>query len=136
MSTQVSRSASVRSRTITGPIAVDRLVERRRNDASATGVAAGVGGEGEPKHIDRFVAAPQQGPLTMVEPTQPVPSRVAETAGPVVIESVVRAHLALGVDLQARLLDTTAGAPVDPCVAPVPRHLPPLVIGVVVRSQI
>src|SRR6516225_6946710 len=71
-----------------------------------------------------------------MQPAQPVAARVAETARPVVIKRVVTAHHAVGVNLEAGLLDAAAGAAVDPRVSLTACYLPALVIGVVIRSQV
>src|SRR6516162_9663772 len=71
-----------------------------------------------------------------MQPAQPVAARVAETARPVVIERVVTAHHAVGVDLQARLLDAAAGAAIEPRISLTACYLPAFVISVVIRSQV
>src|SRR5579859_1302338 len=101
-------------------------------DADTAGRAARVGGEREPQDVDRLGAAPPQRTFAGAQPPQPVPARVTEAARPVVVERVVAAHLAIGVDLEAGLLDAAAGAPVDPGEAAPAGHLPALVVGVVV----
>src|ERR1700733_7743118 len=90
------------------------LCEQRGVHADAALRAALVRGEREPQHVDGFLAAPQQRAVAGVQPAQPVAARVAKAAAPVVVERVVAAHLAIGVDLKAGLLDPAAGAPVDP----------------------
>src|SRR6185437_703766 len=71
-----------------------------------------------------------------MQPAQPVAARVAKAAGPVVIERVVTAQHAVGVDLETGLLDAAAGAPVDPRISFAARYLPAFVIGVVIGSQV
>src|SRR5260370_36817503 len=69
-----------------------------------------------------------------MQPAQPVTARVAETARPVVIERVVSAHLAVGVDLEAGLLDATAGAAINPRKSRAAGYLPALAVGGVIGS--
>src|SRR5260221_7281653 len=71
-----------------------------------------------------------------MQPAQPVTARVAETARPVVIERMVTAHLAVGVDLEAGLLNATAGAAIDPRISRAAGYLPAFVVGVVIGSQV
>src|SRR5262249_56547031 len=104
--------------------------------ADASRRAARVGGEREPQHVDRLVAAPQQRAVAGAQPAQPVAARVAEAAGPVVVERVVAAHLTVGVDLETGLLDAAAGAAVDPGEPLAAGYLPALVVGVVVGPQV
>ena len=78
----------------------------------------------------------QQRALAGVQPAQPVAARVAEAARPVVVERVERAHLAVGVHLEARLLDAAPGAAVHARVARAAGDLPALVVRVVVGAQV
>src|SRR4029077_15416678 len=71
-----------------------------------------------------------------VQPAQPVATGIAEAARPVVVERVIGAHLAVGVDLETGLLNATACAPVDARVAPSAGDLPTLVVRVVVGAQV
>src|ERR1700686_2030158 len=109
-----------------------RLRERGRVHADTATGATRVGGQRESQHVNGFGAAPQHGPVASVEPAEPVAPGIAEAAGPVVIEGVVRAHLPIGVNLEARLLDASACAPVHPGEATPPSHFPTFVVGVVV----
>ncbi len=65
-----------------------------------------------------------------------MPPGIAEAARPVVVECVIRAHLAVGVDLETRLLNAAARATVDARVAPRAGDLPALVVRVVVGTQV
>src|SRR6202034_2881122 len=86
--------------------------------------------------IDALLATPHQGTGAGPQPAQPVAARVPETAAPIVVQGMVRTHLAVGVHLEAGLLDAAPGAAVDPGVAAVSGDLPPLVVGVVVRPEV
>src|SRR5580704_10060831 len=61
---------------------------------------------------------------------------VAKAARPVVVESVERSHLALGIDLDARLLYSTAGTAIDTREALAAGDLPAFVIRVVVGTKV
>src|SRR3984885_9029839 len=53
--------------------------------AGPAGRAARVGRQGEPQHVDGFLAAPEQRPVAGAQPAQPVAAGVAEAARPVVV---------------------------------------------------
>src|SRR5580704_7809827 len=112
------------------------LLDRGGVDSGSARRAAGVGGEREAQHVDGLAGAPQQRTIAGAEPTQPVPSRLAEAAGPVVVERVVGAHLSVGVDLEAGLLDAAAGASIHARVPLTARDFPPFVVRVVIGTEV
>jgi len=95
-----------------------------RIDATTTGLVAGKGGQGNPEDVDRLVGAPPQRSLIAAQPVQTVPSRVAQAAGPVVVECMVGAQFAVPADLEVRLLDSAWRVPVDQGEPVAARHLP------------
>src|SRR6202035_471996 len=112
------------------------LPERGGIDADAAARGALDDRERHAEHVDRLVRAPAQLPLARAEVPDPVVARVDEAARPVVLQGVELAQLAVAVDLEARLLQSSGGAPVHAGECLATCDLPALVVRVVVRAQV
>src|ERR1700691_3198925 len=106
---------------------------RLRNTRARIYTDAAVGtalicGERKSQYLRRLIRTPEERTFAGAQRMQPVTARIAKTARPVVIERVERSHLAVDVDLQARLLDSAARAAIDTGEASATGDLPTLVV--------